>query len=68
MPLGLPGATMISSLFSQNATGVWTSPALTSCIIVEVLAVAMTSAGALLMIWVTSVCEPAYEYWALNPG
>src|ERR1700680_1984419 len=68
MPFGLPGATMISSLFWQNFSGVLTSPFVTSCAIVVVFAVAMTSPGAPLMIWVTSDCEPANEYFAVNPG
>jgi hypothetical protein len=35
---------------------------------VVVFAVAMTSAGAPLMIWVTRDCEPANEYFAVKPG
>ena len=68
MFLGLPGAVMISSLFWQKAWGVSTSPLAVSCAMVLVLAVAITSAGAPLMMFVTSVCEPANEYVALNPG
>ena len=62
MSFGFPGATMISSLFLQSACGVLTSPLATSCCIVAVFAVAMTSAGAPLMIWVTSAWELPYEY------
>src|SRR5450631_401422 len=68
MPLGLPGATAISRRLRVKVTGVSTRPAVTSFCMVVWSAVAMTSAGAPLMMLVTSCWEPANEKVAVNRG
>ena len=66
--MGLPGATAISRRLCAKVTGVSTSPAVTSFCMVDWSAVAITSAGAPLMMLVTSCWEPAKENVAVKPG